>query len=308
MAARIADSVQAGEGLRAAGGVFREVSAVSRDSDRVVLAAVERSWATGLTRALMAMAASLSMVSVVIFGQLEASAVAGTMMLLGVLAAPVAELGRVVEYRQNYRAALLILKPILTRGAEFMRQQEQAPSIEDIPGVQSIFIKGIAAQAGERIHLHGSAEATRAWIASLTENDGTAPDDAIVNGHRLGQLSLKQRRTFLGIASAHHHLSRGSVARLVGLRVPDAEPEEISAALRRVGMEPEEKVLKQKLKNGGQPWSLSQINQLKLASAALRTPPLLVVEGIDPTPIQNYPGVIISTKASPGERWRTVNI
>lgn len=304
MAARIADSVMAGELLHATGAIDRELNAVTRDSDRVVIAAVRRSWATGFSRALMAMAASLGTVSIVISGHLEVSEVAGIMMLLGVLATPVAELGRVVEYRQNYKAATRILIPLLQRGSEFKRSQQKLPGLQATEGIPGVYVKGISALPGERIYLHGSADATRKWVTSLSAmEEGT---DVIVNGQRLSQLPLKQRRALIGIASAHHHLSRGSVSRLVGLRVPDATVEEIEQALEQVGLN---NTGKQRLKNGGHPWSTSQINKLKIASATLRTPPLLVLEGITPENLLNYPGVIISTvQENPSETWRQVNI
>ena len=304
MAARIADSVMAGELLHATGAIDRELNAVTRDSDRVVIAAVRRSWATGFSRALMVMAASLGTVSIVISGHLEVSEVAGIMMLLGVLATPVAELGRVVEYRQNYKAATRILIPLLQRGSEFKRSQQKLPGLQATEGIPGVYVKGISALPGERIYLHGSADATRKWVTSLSAmEEGT---DAIVNGQRLSQLPLKQRRALIGIASAHHHLSRGSVSRLVGLRVPDATVEEIEQALEQVGLN---NTGKQRLKNGGNPWSTSQINKLKIASATLRTPPLLVLEGITPENLLNYPGVIISTvQENPSETWRQVNI
>ncbi len=304
MAARIADSVMAGELLHATGAIDRELNAVTRDSDRVVIAAVRRSWATGFSRALMAMAASLGTVSIVISGHLEVSEVAGIMMLLGVLATPVAELGRVVEYRQNYKAATRILIPLLQRGSEFKHSQQKLPGLQATEGIPGVYVKGISALPGERIYLHGSADATRKWVTSLSAmEEGT---DAIVNGQRLSQLPLKQRRALIGIASAHHHLSRGSVSRLVGLRVPDATVEEIEQALEQVGLN---NTGKQRLKNGGHPWSTSQINKLKIASATLRTPPLLVLEGITSENLLNYPGVIISTvQENPSETWRQVNI
>ncbi|WP_099092681.1 ABC transporter transmembrane domain-containing protein [Corynebacterium crudilactis] len=303
MAARIADSVMAGEMLWAVGGVNREVNAVSRDSDRVVVAAVKRSWATGFTRALMAMAASLSTVSVVVSGHLDPSEVAGTMMLLGVLATPVTELGRVVEYRQNYKAAIRILIPLLQRGSEFKQTQTQLPGLKVSEGVPGVNVKGIAARPGERIHLTGETCDTRAWISSLIEEG-----DGVVNGQQLSQLPLKQRRMLIGIASTHHYLSRGSVSRLASIRVPDATAEEISAALAQVGLDNDKTTQKQRLKNGGQPWNTAQINKLKLASATLRTPPLLVLEGIDPHIVKDYPGVVISTETIPGEQWRQVSI
>uniref|UniRef100_UPI0024A80411 ABC transporter ATP-binding protein n=1 Tax=Gulosibacter sediminis TaxID=1729695 RepID=UPI0024A80411 len=121
MSGHIADTARAGESVRIAGAVRRELSAVDRASARVVDAAVHRAQVTGLVRALTVTTASLCTAAVVLLallGQIEAAAVASAMTLLGVMATPMSDLGRVVEYRQNYRAARRILAPMLAQARE----------------------------------------------------------------------------------------------------------------------------------------------------------------------------------------------
>src|SRR5690625_5280828 len=124
MSARIADTVQAGESVQVAGAVRRELNAVDRASSKVVNAAVQRARVTGLIRALTITAASLCTAAVVylaVLGAIDVAGVASIMTLLGVLATPMGELGKVVEYRQNYRAALRILAPILHSASKVRR-------------------------------------------------------------------------------------------------------------------------------------------------------------------------------------------
>lgn len=309
LAARIADATLAGEGIRAAGAIPRELNAISRDSDKVVQAALKRSWATGLGRAIMVLGASMSMISVVLAGHLQAHETAGTMLLLGILATPISDLGRVMDYRQNYRAACMILAPIVEK-AQLHRATEAAlPSLKAIPELSGIKIGELIAQPGERIHLKGSPEETRAFIKKLIDDPA-----AIVNGQNLKDLKLQDRRALMAIASAHLPLSRGTVSRLVSFRVPQASTAEIQEVLAQVGLKNDAKTLKTKLKNGGQPWSTTDINKLKLAAALLRQPPLIVVEDFDPSCINNYPGVLISTiRPQPkalesAQDWRAVEL
>lgn len=116
MSARIADTVQAGESVQVAGAVRRELNALDRDSSKVVGAAVQRARITGFIRALTVTAASLCTAGVVylaVLGVIDVAGVASIMTLLGVMATPMSDLGRVVEYRQNFRAARRIIAPIL---------------------------------------------------------------------------------------------------------------------------------------------------------------------------------------------------
>ena len=149
MSARIADTVQAGESVQVAGAVRRELNALDRASSKVVGAAVRRARITGLIRALTITAASLCTAAVVylaVLGVIDVAGVASMMTLLGVIAAPVGELGKVVEYRQNYRAAWRILAPILRSAKDIRRavraqertwKKDHAEGSEDQPTAHS---------------------------------------------------------------------------------------------------------------------------------------------------------------------------
>src|SRR5699024_11222193 len=99
--------------------------------------------------------------------------VASIMTLLGVMATPMGDLGRVVEYRQNYRAALRILAPIFSSATQLTRaarNKERAwqDSHTDTPGpadtavvvedlnVDHVAIPALRATPGERIVLDSS--------------------------------------------------------------------------------------------------------------------------------------------------------
>lgn len=123
LASATADTVGALSSIRAGGGESRERNQIDRLGSRVVDAAVRRSRVTGLMRGTAAAAASLATAMVVVLGVLGtvgASQVTAAMLVVGVAAAPLADLGRVVEYRQNFKAARRVLLPALegTPGSE----------------------------------------------------------------------------------------------------------------------------------------------------------------------------------------------
>lgn len=332
MSAKVADTVLAGESIRASGAVTRELKAIDRGSGKVVAAAVDRAWITGLTRSLTATAASLCTLAVVltsVLGFTEAATVASTMMLLGILATPVTDLGRVIEYRQNYRAAARILAPLLERAnglKERERRREQHwDDADDVPdaGEATVTIKGLIVEdrrledlhavPGDRIQLFSAdPHQIRATVSTLTSLD--TEDVMVIGDLDYGLAPGRGRRELLGVASHLVPLERGSVARLAGFRAPDASESELLRILDRVGLKPvidrDPRGLRLKLKNGGQPWSSSEVMQLKLARSLLRSPPLLVLEGADvvldghgivrlKVLLDEYPGVVLFSSPHP---------
>lgn len=154
MSARIADTVQAGESVQVAGAVRRELNALDRDSSKVVGAAVHRARITGFIRALTVTAASLCTAGVVylaVLGIIDVAGVASIMTLLGVMATPMSDLGRVVEYRQNFRAARRIIAPILNSAKDIRR----------------------AVRAQERSWKSAQADAAENEVESSENNGGT---------------------------------------------------------------------------------------------------------------------------------------
>ncbi|MDO5670025.1 MAG: ABC transporter ATP-binding protein [Corynebacterium sp.] len=323
LSARIADVVVARESVLASGAVRRELNAVDRDSQRVVAAAVSRSVITGLTRGATATAASLATVAVVALaaaGRLDPAGVAGAMTLLGVLATPVTDMGRVVEYRQNYQAAARILRPLNERAARFRAEEEHRAQEWQTSGENSGIVEvrdllideqqvpGLAAFPGDRVHVRGSdPRRVSAVISAL------ARGEVDIGGADMRRAPGKARRELIGVACADLPLERGSVSRLTSLRVPDAAPLEVRRVLERVGLRESiatsGKGVRTLLKNGGAPWSPDEVARLKLARALLRQPPLLVIGHLDTDLdaagraqlgeiILSYPGVVVFSAPS----------
>jgi ABC-type multidrug transport system fused ATPase/permease subunit len=116
LAARLADTVMAAGTIRAAGGEAREVKQVDKAGRNVVDAAVRRAAASGSIRGAAAAAASLGTAAVAAVGSWQAiptATVAAALTIVGMIAAPITDMGRAVEYRQNFKAARRILGPAL---------------------------------------------------------------------------------------------------------------------------------------------------------------------------------------------------
>ncbi|MGP6173385.1 ABC transporter transmembrane domain-containing protein [Corynebacterium sp. A21] len=335
LSARIADSVRAGESVQAAGALRRELKAVDRDSTKVVDAAVDRAAITGLIRAMTVTVASLSTVAVVVtatMGLVSTAGVASIMTLLGVLATPLGDLGKVVEYRQNYKAARRTLGPMLTEAEEIKKDEKsrerrfrKLPQEAENPAagleIHHLVVNGrvipeVSAKPGERIHLVSEDPGqVRRAVHDLMAGRSSGPFDAELAAPEIEISGLdfvnapgKVRRTLVGFASDQVPLERGSIRRLVSLRAPDASDAEIREVLEQVGLlakvESREKGMGQTLKNGGAAWSPSDVMRLKLARALLHSPALLLLEGVDTALdadglvllnriIAEYPGVVL---------------
>ncbi len=314
MSARIADTVRAGESIQAAGGINRELNALDRDSGKVVGAAVARARITGLVRASAVTAAACATAAVVVLGALgmvDAAGVASAMTLVGVMSTPLGDLGRVVEYRQNYKAARRIQAPLLARAAELKQAEkdreehwkdvERDRSVTGRNGlrIRQMMVRGqrvpmLQASAGEVIHLQsydpGRVQPVLAALLagrnSGAEPGQPAPDlEMVVDGYDYTLAPGRQRRKLLGHGSVRVPLERGTVSRAVTYRNPKATEEETREAFARVGLD---RMLTQlprgeqtRIKNGGEPLTGSQIARLKLGRALLDNPPLLVLDGID---------------------------
>ena len=314
MSARIADTVRAGESIQAAGGVHRELNALDRDSGKVVGAAVSRARITGLVRASAVTAASLATAAVVVLGALgliDAAGVASSMTLVGVMTTPLGDLGRVVEYRQNYKAARRIQAPLLAEAAALKKvEKEREENWKDVTQDRSVsgrnglkvgrmVVQGervpmLQAHAGDVIHLRSQDPGrVHPFLLNLLAGQNTTAEpgqpmpelEMVVDGYDYTLAPGRQRRKLLGHASVRVPLERGTVSRAITYRKPSATGEETTEALARVGLDQAlanlPKGADTRIKNGGHPLTGSQIARLKLGRALLDDPPLLVLDGID---------------------------
>lgn len=318
MSARIADAVKAGDSVVLSGAVRRELNAVDRDSRKVVDAAVRRAYITGLIRSLTVTAASLSTAAVVLmatFGWIDTASVASVMTLLGVMATPLTDLGQVVEYRQNFRAARRIISPVLQRARELRSEESQRESQWDeaalaqpdlaghpgpgltVTGMQvdragaTRSIPELAATDGDRVLVGSTDPVLRRTVLdtvllTVPNASGRSSELSVqIGGIDYLEAPLRERRNLIGVAAQHLPLERGSVQRLAAYRTPDIHEGEIIWMLRRVGLGPtlddHSKGARQLLKNDGQPWSSADVARLKVARAFLGTPPVIVLDGVD---------------------------
>ncbi|SER79952.1 ABC transporter transmembrane domain-containing protein [Corynebacterium cystitidis] len=333
LSARIADTVMASESVRASGAVARELKQINKQSDKVVGAAVDRAWVTGLTRAVTATAASACTVVVVLVadrGLADAATVASAMTLLGVLATPVTDLGRVVEYRQNYKAATRILAPLLEkadrlREREARRQRAWRKTGADINQldfgpvdidhliVNDYLVEPLHAEEGQVVEITASDPSQVRMVLSAVLSSHVE-DQFYVDGYDFGLAPEKARRALVGFASDYIPLERGSVSRLLKFRVPDASEEDVAEVLEMVDLTKtvanDEKGLSRQLKNDGAPWTIGDVMRLKVARAILNQPALLVFEDVDhqldPEAmdtffefVADYPGVVIISTSHP---------
>lgn len=327
LAARVADTVTAAPGIAAAGGVERELRAIDRTGSKVVDAAVHRSQTAGALRAVALVApvaGSAGAATLGALGAVSTATVAVALTIVGILAGPISEMGRVVEYRQNHRAARRIIAPLLAESgpASTSPVHDPAPSaggrvlvsglqVEDRP------LPGLMAQPGDRILVHSGAP----WHAREILDQLVLPSldghtSVCVDGKDLAHTGPKSRRRRVGHARVGGRLERGTISRAVRYRRPDLAAEEAGAALAAVGLAERVAALPQgertSLRRGGEPLTRQEIARLWVARAMLGQPALLVLDHVDDdlgrdgramlrTQLADYPGVVVLATDRPHE-------
>lgn len=216
MAARLAETVTAADAVHAAGGAHREVRNLRKVSRGLVDQAVHRAETVGALRAAGTVAATGTTLLVAAASTalgLGAGVTTAAMAVAGLAAMPVLELGRILEFRQNYQAARIVLGPALASAQE-RREDEQrrraeaadaptpdspdhsgssnlpgSPGAEPldgsgIPALGPVFIdlpghtpQPLRAEPGERIHLcSDDPGAPRALLRRILQLDA-APEN-----------------------------------------------------------------------------------------------------------------------------------
>ena len=333
LAARVADTVSAATGIAAAGGVERELRVIDRSGAKVVDAAFHGSRRAGLRRAgaLVARGAvSAGAATLGAFGLVEAASVAVALTIIGILSGPVSELGRVVEYRQNYKAARRIIAPLLAESAtpEGGPVHDPAPTTGGRVRVQGLVVDGrpmpdLDAGPGERIVVRGGNPShAREICVGLALPPMNGWTSVCVDGKDLAHTGPKNRRRRVGYARAGARLERGTVSRAVRYRRPDLDAATGSEALAAVGLSDRVAALpdgeRTSLRRGGEPLTRHEIARLWVARVTLGEPSLLVLEHIDDDlgsegramlrqVLADYPGVVVMASDRPQEildDWR----
>lgn len=307
MASHIADTVAAASAIRVAGGVHRELGHVDKFSEKVARAAHQRALVTGAMRGSAASITAIISVLVAVAGSalgVTAADITSGILVAGMLAAPINDLGRVNEARQSQRAAVAVLEPVLARAYGFdeaergrRRLAQQRPARSAPPGAARGVVHladmtdrlgtlpELVAHPGVPVRLVGDNHHRIERVLGQLTGDVTDEDAWLqVAGHPLVELPATSRRALVGVASANAGLGRGTVARLVRYRVPDADVD-VRALLARVGLDAAVAALpdggRTKLRAGGRPLTPDQRARLQIAQAIAGDPPLLVLDHVD---------------------------
>ncbi|MFJ2619754.1 ABC transporter transmembrane domain-containing protein [Glutamicibacter sp. NPDC087344] len=334
LASRIAETVGAASTVRAAGGVQREVDRLQDTASRMATAAVHRARFAGALRAsalAIPLMGSVLLVAVASSTGLPAASVASGLLLLGISSAVLGEFGRMVEYRQNYKAAVRILAPLLAQNSGAGGSQASdfgsrlpvgavgnAPNLvrlQPAPESNGQHWSTLLARPGERIEVAATVAGQNMLhrLATTGLASERLPCGAWVGGRNLGALPERTRRKLIGAVLPSMVLERGTLARALRYRRPQADLPAALELARVCGLDVEDLPDAQDtmLRRGGEPLDEGQRAGLLLARALLEEPALLVLDGLpgalDPQVaeelgrlLQNYPGVLLYRGELPG--------
>ncbi|MGP5006795.1 ABC transporter transmembrane domain-containing protein [Brachybacterium tyrofermentans] len=308
LASRIADTVTAADGILASGGTKRELRNIRDASGNLVEIAVDRAETVGAIRAGGIVASTLTTLLVAATGTYLGLAPGVTMAAMavgGIASTPVLEIGRIVEYRQTYRSARMVLGPALAaaeaRRAHSRTRRRASAAVEapalgadgtflvhlDLPGLteQGDPVRG---RPGETVRLVSDDPAVpHELIRRLLElspgPDISEPDSVWVGGENLRAVSTKRGRVLVGAASAGAVFERSTVARALHYRRPDLDASDDHDVLELVGLDlshlPDG--ARTRLRRGGEPLGRADRARLALARAVYGSPPLLVIDALE---------------------------
>lgn len=336
MAGQITDTVTAAQAIRVSGGIDRELERIDKLSEKVAAAAHDRAVVSGAMRGAAASATAMMAVFIAVAGAAWSSGISEVttaVFIAGMLAAPVSDLGRVGEYRQNMLAARAVLTPVIAeaythRSNERRRRRERRRT--RLRGHPAGLARGtvhvadlvdrdgrlpeLVAAPGARVLLAGrSTDRIRTVLAHLTGDRAGTDGWVVVDGRHIGDLPASERRRLVGFASRTVPIERGTVARVVRYRCPDTTTP-VDDLLDRVGLRAHIAALPDgastTLRRGGEPLEVPDQARLRLARALVDDPPLLLLDHIDEQldaqgkamlreVLRDYPGCVILRSSDP---------
>lgn len=342
LAGHLSDTLLAWPAVRAGGGGTRELRRLTRLSTAVVDSAVTRAGTAGWIRAAATAAGGLVVAAVVatcVVADLGTATLVAAVTVVGLVSAPVQELGRVVEYRQAFRAARHVLSRALApelasnTAANPRAPEPRTGSTSSMCGLVVTDLRvdsdvetalTLHAAPGARVRVTGSSRGrVERVLATLACLRVPYSGSVQLNGEVLSRLGDKERRAVLGYAAQAMRVERGSLLRAARYRRPDSSSDQVEAALRQVGLAETVDRLPHgpatELRRGGEPLDAQQRALLLLARAILGAPALLVLDHVDAdvdaqsrqrlrTALRDFPGTVVAAGydtdyLDPTQRW-----
>lgn len=230
------------------------------------------------------------------FAGLDRGPVDAALTVASMIAGPVHDLGRIVEYRQNDRAARRSISPALphtTPGAGIDSKTGAGP----VPGSPcEVAVSGLeaggtllpplAARPGEIILVdgldHASADELFESLLGISPSTGAF---VTLDGKDLGHAIPLLRRRCIGYAARGLHLERGQLLPAIRYRCPDADDSDVAEAVTRAGLEDAIARLPRGgltvLRCGGEPLTAPQPRKGPARAREPGNPPLLLLNRID---------------------------
>jgi ABC-type multidrug transport system fused ATPase/permease subunit len=218
--------------------------------------------------------------------------VVGVVGLVGLLAAPLRDLGRVFEYWSAARVARLRLQEFLD-GEQSLSQHQKPKSLEGtarcdlhfeavgVGGVLDAF--SAALPHGRRVALSGAVGSGKSTLlalaARLQDPDG---GEVRIGAEALRDLSLASLRRHVSIVSPDLGLLRGTVEGNLRYRCPQATPEQLHRACALSGLDallggmPDG--LRTRVRDAGRNLSAGQRRAVIIARALLGEPSVLLID------------------------------
>lgn len=287
--------------IHAFGQADREHDRLRRQSKRLRSAAVARARATGNLLGLGEGTAAMATAVTLAVGAVEVgaertnpAAVVAAMAIVGLLTAPLRDLGRVEAYRQDAQVAFEKVGRFLQSPGSLEDAPDAAP-LAPGPGRLSFdnvsfedHLTGITATAepGSLVAIVGPNGAGKTTLLSLAARLIDPSSGSVrVDGQDLAGSTLASIREAIGVAGPDFPLLRGTIGYNLRYRVPHATAEEIDRVWRLCEIpavlhafsDGEET----KLADGGANLSAGQRQRIALARAILGAPRLLLLDEAD---------------------------
>jgi len=342
LSAQVADTILSARMIRAGGGSVRELHQIERASHSLVRAAITRARWAGLLRGLAATASGWATATAIALGlaaHLPPNQIAAALAVVGFVATPLNDAGRVAEFRQTYRAARRIIGPAIEREgapeplAADTRPREapdrgdgvvDAAVFEGIVDAAGRRMPTVRARPGERILLRtGDASADTSVLDQIAGLEATEAARLLVGDVDLLTASHGRRRRAVGYAAHGALHPRTSVRRAVGYRAATPPGDEVHDLLDKVGLTDRVRALPDGIETilvrGGEPLTLPDRARLALARVLFNEPPLLVFDHLDAdlgqegravmrALLRDYPGVVVAATDIPDEIMETTLI